>query len=459
MLNLDAAMAIVEYILFASCVFILVGSVFISIKMRFVQLRLLPKLFRMLKASISDKDTEESNNTILPHKALLTAMSTTIGISTIVGPVIAIHLGGPGALLGFLLTAFFGSAATYTEVNLSMQHRKRLEDGTIMGGPMQYLKNLLSPGVAKWYAVCCLILMTAWSAAQANQMAAILDSPLFGDYRIPTMITGAIIAVMVIATLLGGIRRIGALSAKLVPLMFVVYLGSSMWILVSNVDKFGDVFMQIFQSAFNPYAMINGTLVGGVVSAMRWGMFKGIQCSEAGIGTQTIPHSMAETKDPEAQATMAMLSTYTAGCIAFFSGFVALITNTWQDSNLPLGITMVAASFQLYYQSFGVVIVAITTILFGFGTVLGNAYNGSQCFNYLTQNKKTNYYLFAMVIMIIVGSVAEVKTLWSLIDIVLACMALPHMAALMLHAYRQPSLFAKPEPVAVQSPEPQTVEL
>lgn len=425
-----------DYLLFAVCVFILLGSIFISVKMRFVQLRFLPLLFKMLGSSIFKKKVSITDHTISPHKALFTAMSTTLGIGTIVAPVIAISLGGPGALFGFLLTAFFGSAATFAEVSLTMQHRKKLESGAIMGGPMQYLRILLSPAAAKWYALCCLFLMMAWSGAQANQLSAILNSPLLGNYRIPIAVSGGVVSVLILAILMGGIKRIGSFSSKCVPLMFVLYVGSCLWILGHNADKWGEMFSEMFRSACSPYPLATGAVVGGIVSTLRWGVFKGIQTSEAGVGTQAIPHSMAETKDPTLQATLAMLSTYTAGLVAFLSGSVALVTKTWQDPSLPLGMSMVAASFNQYFSYFGVAIVAICTILFGFGTILGNSYNGSQCYGYLTDNKKGRHYLVATAIMIFLGALSEVKTIWSLVDIVLACMAVPHMAALMLYVHR-----------------------
>jgi len=429
---------IADYILFAVCLFILIGSIYISFKTRFVQLRFIPTLFKMLFASLFHRNHKECHHTIAPHKALFTAMSTTVGISTIVAPVIAISLGGPGALLGFLLTSFFGSAATYTEVNLCIQHRKKLENGTIMGGPMQYLKHLLSPAFAKWYAIGCFILMAAWSSAQANQLAAILNSPLLESYRVPTMISGLVIAILVVLTMLGGIKRISSLSSKLVPLMFVLYLGSCFWIILYNIDKLGEIFSTIFTSALSPSALASGTVVGGIVSSLRWGIFKGTQTCEAGVGTQTIPHSMAQTDDPIAQGTLAMLSTYTAGFIAFLSGIVALMTETWLDPELPLGISMVAASFHMYFSSFGIIIVVISTFLFAFGTILGNSYNGSQCFHYLTENKKTPYYLILTAFMIFLGAIAEVKTVWSVIDIILAGIAIPHMTALIIYAYKNP---------------------
>lgn len=424
-----------EYALFLSCVFILCGSIYITFKLKFVQFRFLPTLVKMLIDSLKNRKAQESNHTILPYKALFMAMSTTLGISTIVGPVIAVHLGGPGAVLGFLLTSFFGSAATYAEVDLSVKHRKKLDSGAIMGGPMQYLKVLFSPAVATWYALSCLILMSAWSGAQANQLAAILDSPLLGDYRIPIMLTGIITAILVFFTLVGGIKVIGSISAKLVPAMFVLYISSCMWIVGVNADKLGEIIRVMFEASFTPYAMATGTLVGGIMSSLRWGIFKGMQASEAGIGTQSIPHSMAETNDSNTQGMLAMLSTYTSGLVAFLSGSVALITNTWQDESLPLGMSMVAASFEMYFSTFGIGIVAVTTMLFAFGTVLGNSYNGSQCYGYLTNNKGLRYYFFASAVMVFVGAISDVKTFWSVIDIFLVAMALPHMAALIMYTY------------------------
>jgi len=433
---LEMIKTIGDYALFGACLLILVGSIWLSFKTRFIQLRLLPMICKMFVSSLFQRNQEEGKHTIPPHKALLTAMSTTIGIGTIVAPVIAINLGGPGALLGFLLTAFFGSAATYTEVNLCIQHRKNSENA-IMGGPMQYLKHIFSPSAAKWYAIGCFILMTAWSGAQSNQVAAILDSPLLGDYRIPKALSGVAISGFVMFLLMGGIKRIGSFSAKLVPVMFALYVGSSLLILLSNMDKLPGIFVEIFQSFLSPYEMATGTLVGGIVSAFRWGIFKGIQVTEAGVGTQTIPHSMAETDDASAQGAIAMISTYTAGLIALLSGFVALVTRTWEDPQLPLGISMVAASFQQYFSSFGVGIVGISALLFGFGTILGNSYNGGQCFNYLTENRGTKYYYIATSIMVFFGAISEVKTFWAFSDLILAVLVLLHLSCLMVSTHRK----------------------
>lgn len=421
---------IADHLLFVMCVFILGSSIYLSIKTRFIQVRLLPFLWVHLKGCFHKDRSSGCRHTLPPYKALFTAMSTTIGISSIVGPVIAIRLGGPGALLGFLLTAFFGSAATYLEVHLSVLYRKKLPDGRIMGGPMQYLAHLISPKAAKWYASCCMIMMMVWSAAQANQLAAVLSSPTLGKWQISPIYSGIGVSLLVGLALLGGVRRIGAFSAKLVPVMFLLYVSSSFWIIGLNLDQLGKIFSDMIQSAFSPYALGSGALVGGAVSALRWGIFKGVQATEAGLGTQTIPHSLSDTSDPKAQGALAMFSTFSSGALTFLSGCVALITQTWQDPSLPLGISMVTASYQQYFSVAGVVIVAIIAFLFGFGTILGNSFNGSQCYGYLTQNKKRRYYIFVTIVMIFLGSLGEVKTVWSMVDIVLCFMAVPHMFGL-----------------------------
>lgn len=423
---------ICDTILFAACVIILTATIFISIRTRFVQIRLLPNIFKGLFSK-----SGEGKHTIKPYKALFTAMSTTLGIGTIVGPVIAISLGGPGALLGFLLTSFFGSAATFVEVNLALKTREKLPNGQISGGPMLYLKKIFSPLAAKWYAACCFVLMIAWSSAQANQLAAILDSPLLGHYRIPTIISGAVIGLLIFALLTGGIKKVGAIEAKLIPVKFIVYVGACLFILLSDLPKLGEILGIIFASAFKPYAMASGALVGGLMSALRWGIFRGIQTCEAGVGTQTIPHSMAETNDPDGQATIAMLSTYAAGLIAFLSGCVALMTNTWQDPNLPLGMSMVAASFQMYFGTFGLIGIASCAVIFAFGTILGNGYNGSQAFGYLTQHKRLYFYYALTAFVIFLGCISDAKTVWSLTDIILTAMVIPHIAALIVHVIKK----------------------
>lgn len=432
-----------DRLLFVVCIFLLAGSVYLTWKTRFVQVRFLPSLVRELcKHLFGKKEKVQSEHTISPFRALMTAMSTTLGISTIVGPVIAIQLGGPGALLGFLLASFLGSAVTYVEVNLSVLFRKRLDGGKVMGGAMQYVEALLSRKAAHFYAVCAVVLLLGWSAAQANQLAAILDSPSLGALRVPVIYSGLFLSLAIFFLLRSGVKRIGSMSAKMVPVMFFLYIGSSLWIVGMNFSQMGEVLAVVCKSFLHPYELASGVLVGGVVSALRWGVFKGIQVTEAGVGTQTIPHSLAETEDAHKQGTLAMLSTLAAGGVSFLSGCVALLTNTWQDSTLSLGMSMVSASYQQYFSFAGVAIVAISAFLFGLGTILGNSFNGSQCYGYLSRNKKPGFYLAAMSLMVFLGAIGEVKTVWGMVDVLMAFLVIPHMLALVLSTKKCPAIFA-----------------
>lgn len=427
-----------EGILFAACLFLLIGGIYLTWKTRFIQFR----IFSALRSQGKQEKQERGKHTLSASRALFTAMSTTLGISTIVGPVIAIRLGGPGALFGFLLASFFGGAMTYIEVTLSIHHRQKLEDGRVMGGPMPYIKQLLSAKMAKFYAVGCIVLLMGWSAAQANQLTAVLSSSNLGAYKIPAVYSSLLVVVLLFFALKGGVRRIGSFSARLVPLMFCLYIGSSLWIVFNNLGQMSHVFEEIFSTLWTPKALIDGSCIGGIVSALRWGIFKGVQVTEAGVGTQTIPHSLAETHTPARQGAIAMLSTFSAGGVAFLSGCVALLTDTWQDETLPLGMAMVFASYQQYFSLIGLGVVAVSAFLFGFGTILGNAFNGGQCFAYLmSSSKRKRYFLLAMMTMVFLGGIGEARIVWSAVDILLACIAIPHVISLLIGVRRLPELF------------------
>lgn len=441
MMNSDFLSLLSGYLLLASCLIILVASVILSFKTRFVQFRMLPLMIKSIVSLVFRKKTEvEDSQTILAHKALFAAMSTTIGLSTIVSPVIAIHLGGPGALVGFFLTTIFGTAANYAEVTFALSFRKRLENGTIMGGPMQYLKDGIHPFLAKWYAFFCLILMVSWSSAQANQLADILNSPLLGSFQIPAEITGSFLGLLVVFVLLGGIKRISKLTENLVPTMFILYVGAALWIVVSNYSLLPKIGYSIYQSLQSPYSLASGALVGGLTNALRWGIFKGVQSNEAGIGTPTIPHSMAETQTPMQQGILSMTSTYSSGFICLLSGIVTLMTDTWQNESIKLGINMVAESFFLYFSYIGIVIVVICAFLFAFGTIIGNGYNGSQCFGFLTNNQYVKYYYFLTGFLVFLGAISDVKIVWSLIDFVLIPVAIPHIIGIVFLAFKRSEL-------------------
>jgi alanine or glycine:cation symporter, AGCS family len=426
-----------DFFLFLMTPIVLGASLLLTFKTGFIQFRKIPYMLRLFFSLIFQREQRDKGKTLVKaDRALFTAMSTTIGISTIVSPVIAIRLGGPGAVLGFLLATILGSAVNFTEVTFALSYRKTHPNEGISGGPMQYLRDEISPFLAKWYAFFGVLLMLGWSAAQSNQLSAILDSPLL-LYRIPTWITGIGLAALVSLILIGGIQRIANFSAKLVPLMFFLYVGGSLWIILLNMEKLPTILSSILTSAFKPQTFAAGVTVGGIVSAVRWGVFKGLHSNEAGVGTQTIPHSMAETKGAIDQGILAMISTYSAGFICILSSLVALITESWLNPELPLGISMVAASFRDYFSTFGLFIVASSAFLFAFGTILGNSYNGSQCYAFLSNKRFFALYYMATALLIFLGAISDVTAVWALVDYLLLPVLLPHILSIVYLSYKQ----------------------
>lgn len=438
---MDTFAQFVQTVLFIGSMVILGGGLLLTIKTRFVQFRMIPKMFSLLGSLLFKKNTSsEGKHSVKAHKALFTAMSTTIGISTIVSPIIAMKLGGPGSILGFIIATLLGAAVNFTEVSFAVRYRKQKPDGSIHGGPMQYIREEIGPLLAKIYAFFIVLLMVAWSSAQANQLAEALNSPMLGVFRIPNIITGGIIALLVTIVLLGGIKRVADVSTKLIPVMFFLYVGASIWILSLNFDRIPEALGMIFSSALTPKAFGTGAAVGGIISAIRWGVFKGIHSSEAGVGTQTIPHSMAETSSPVSQGILAMLSTFTACFLCILSSLVALVTASWLDDSVSLGINMVIKSYQQYFSYGGIIIVLISAFLFAFGTIVGNGYNGSQCFSYLFKGKYIKFYYLFTAFIVFLGSVADVAFLWSNVDLILIPAVLINTLSVVYLAYKRSEL-------------------
>ncbi len=423
-------------ILLIPCLFILLVSIIITIKTRFVQLRTIPFMLKILFSNIfSPTKTSSKDQTISANKALFTAMATTIGISSIVAPAIAIRLGGPGTLVGFMIASLLGGAVTFTEVSLALDYRKKLKDGTIMGGPMQYL-NAIHPLFAKWYAYAAFILLVVWSARQANTLADMLN-----PYHVPDYITGIVLALLVVIALIGGIKKIGDIAQKLVPSMFFLYTGASLWIILCNLSKLPGVFELIFKSALSKEMLLGTGIGGGMLYVIRWGILGGFQNNEAGMGTSAIPHSMAATKNPLTQGILSMVAIYSHGLLCFLSGLVVLLTGTWKNLSIPTGINIVGTSFGYYFSTIGPIVLGFSAILFAYTTILGNSYYGSQCFSFITKNKYTKSYYWLMAILIPLGTIFDVKLIWVITDFFVLAVALPNTIGILILSFRRRDLF------------------
>ena len=426
-----------EGVLLVPFVFLLIGSIVLTCKTRFVQFRAIPRIFGLVFEAFKSKSSSGSH-TIRSHRALFTAMSSSLGIGNILSPVIAIGFGGPGALVGFLLAMIFGCATIFTEVTFSLHSREVSSDGSIMGGPMQYLNKGIGGFVAFVYALGTCLMLVAWSGRQSNALASLLS--LRG---IPTYATGLVVAVVVAIVLLRGIKAIGNVASKLVPIMFVLYTSALLWIIFRNSGNMLYVFKLIYKSLFTPNAMIGAGVGVGIFSAMRWGLSNAFFANEAGLGTATIPHSMANTDNPVDQGTLAMVSVYTSGIICLLTGIAILLTGVWKQPGLPFDIMMLFRMFTEQFSYFGGIILSIVVFLFAFGAMMGNSYNGGQCVSYITKRRWIWYYYIFMAVVIFVSATMDVRRIWVIGDLCMAFVAVPHIISIVILAYKEGHLLVE----------------
>jgi len=407
---------IVENIHILMTVILLSTGVFLSCLMQFPQLRNLGRFFSILS---SKQVSESTKNTITPLQALLTAMSTSLGAGNIVSPPLAIAIGGPGALFWIFIYAFFGAVTKFAEVTFSIKYRSRADDRSIIGGPTSYLWYI-HPALAYWYGAFATMLFAGWSGMQAKTLA-----ETYGRLGVSELLTGFITATFVFYMLIGGAKRIGRFSEKLVPFMSAVYLLSSLMILLQDIPLLSEMFMLVINSAFTPTAATGGFLGTTAMMGMRQGVFKGAYVTEAGLGTAAYPHSMADTDNATDQGVLGM---YSVGIDTFFcliSGFVVLVTGAWTSG--VTSNTIIFDAFNIGLPTVGPAILIFSLTLFVLGTAIGNSFNGSKSFGFFTDNRYLTLYYAFVALVIMLGAIADTPTLWMVMEFILPLAAAPNL--------------------------------
>lgn len=402
-----------------------ITSIFLTILTRFAQVRSFKRFLALITAH---KKTSDNAYSMSSFQALFAAIATTMGMGNIVGPSMAIMIGGPGALFWLIIYIILGSIIKFTEVTFAVATRKKTADGKIIGGPMQYLLEI-SPFIAHWYNGAIIVLLMSWSSLQSNTLAQILLKE-----NIPTYVTGLCVAGITFLILRGGARRFGELASALVPLMFVLYVISALSILLKDTAAVLSAFKLVVNSIATPTAAIGGFAGATVFQAIRIGVLRGILMTEAGVGTAAIPHSLAETNKPSDQGILAMCSMITDIFLSVISGLLALVTGVWMEG--AFRSTLIYEVFLMNLPFFGRYILVVSVILFVITTVIGNSFNGMQSFNVLTRYRFTHYYIAAIVMIIAVGSVVSAPLIWEIADTIMVFVAVPNLVGISLLAYR-----------------------
>ena len=409
-----------KYSLDLSIAVILLGTgILLSCLTRFPQLRNVSRFFNIISSSHAKTSTK---NTISPLQALLTAMSTSLGAGNIISPPLAIAIGGPGALFWILVYAFFSSVTKYTEATFAIKYRTRAADGSILGGPTAYLWQV-HPFLAYWYGALATILFASWSGMQAKTLAETYHRLGISEYA-----TGFVLASFVFYMLIGGTKKIGYFSERLVPFMCTTYLLVALFILFKNIPLLGQMLMLVLNNALTPAAARGGFLGATILMAMREGIFKSAFITEAGIGTAAFPHSLADTKKPTDQGVLAMYSVAIDAFFCLVSGLIALVTDVWKSG--AMSNTLMFDAFDLGLPTVGSTILIFTLTLFVLGTALGNSFNGSKSFGFFTGNRYLKVYYAFVAIVIMLGAVMSTLTMWTIIDFILPFVALPNLIGL-----------------------------
>ncbi|CAN5451438.1 hypothetical protein BH23BAC3_BH23BAC3_17750 [soil metagenome] len=302
-------------------------GIFITIRLGFIQITRFGHGLKVVSGHYDDPDDEGDIN---HFQALSTALSATVGIGNIAGVALAIHFGGPGALFWMWITAILGMAIKYTEVTLAQEYRITNEDGTVSGGPMYYIEKGLGPNW-KWLAVAfsiaaAICAFLTGNAVQANTVADVMLS----DFEIPRALTGFITAGIVGAVILGGIKRIGYVTARLVPFMATLYVLAGLIILILNYNLVIPSFIEIVGNAFNPQAGVLGVGSGAFIFTLSYGVQRGLFSNEAGQGSAPIAHSAAKTDQPVREGVVALLEPFIDTLVVCsITGLVIITTGAW----------------------------------------------------------------------------------------------------------------------------------
>ncbi|KAA0695800.1 sodium:alanine symporter family protein [Halopseudomonas laoshanensis] len=378
------------------------------------------------------KSTEEGD--ISPFNALMTALSATVGTGNIAGVATAVFFGGPGALFWMWVIALVGMATKFCEATLAVHYREKDANGNHVGGPMYYIKNGL--GIKwKWLGVLFAIfgMLAGFGIGNTIQSNSVADA-LQSTFGIQPLVTGIVIAVLVALVLIGGIKRIGDVAGKLVPIMAIFYVGGGLIILIMHADRLPEAFSLIFYHAFNPIAAAGGFAGATIWAAMRFGIARGVFSNEAGLGSAPIAHAAAQTKDPIRQGTVAMLGTFIDTIIiCSITGLVIMVTGAWQSGEN--GASMSALAFNEGLPGgWGQYIVSIGLAVFAFTTIIGWSFYGEKCTQFLFGEKSNIPFRVLWILAIPLGTlpIIDLGSLWLVADTLNAMMAIPNLVALLL---------------------------
>lgn len=417
---------------------IMATGLFLTCFLKGIQFTKIPLWLKSTIGSLFGKEKKKTaEGAVTPFQALSTALASTIGVGNIAGVATAIFSGGPGAVFWMWLSALVGMATKYSEVVLAIKYREKNEAGEWVGGPMYYIKNgFKNKQFAKVMSIlfACFAVLASFGIGNMSQSNSIATA-LFTAFKIPSWITGIVVAVIVGLIIIGGIKRIVSVTEKLVPFMGLFYLFFGLIVIFTHLGQLGGAFGLIFGNAFNLKAAGGGVLGYTLMQAMRFGVARGVFSNEAGLGSAPIAHAAADTDSPVRQGLWGIFEVFADTIVVCtITALTIVMSGLWMPENGLKGVDLSMAAFSWALPgNWGSYFIALAVLLFALSTILGWSYYGEKSLNFLFGGKgATMAYRIIFIGIIFVGSVSELTLVWDISDTFNGLMAIPNLISLWL---------------------------
>lgn len=417
-------------------------GLYLTFRTRFIQIRKFGTSLRLTLGKVFKKG-EAKQGSITPFQAVCTALAATIGTGNIAGVAGAIAIGGPGAIFWMWMSALLGMCTKFCEVTLAVHFREKNKKGEYVGGPMYYIKNGLHK---RWHWLAFVYaffgMITAFgigNTTQVNTITTAINEALInfnfinkGDTLTTNIIIGCIVALVAIVILIGGIKRIGTVTEKLVPFMAILYVILALGVIFVNINSLPKVFGSIFEGAFNPLA-VTGGVVGSFFLSVKKGVSRGIFSNEAGLGTGAIAHAAAHTDSPVNQGYFGIFEVFIDTIvICTLTALVILCSGVSIPFGNPAGAELTISSLTSTYGNWISIFTAIALCCFAFSTLVGWGLYGARCVEFLFSNKAVRPFTIVYSLMSILASVLNLGFVWTIADTFNGLMSIPNLIALFL---------------------------
>ena len=416
-------------------VLILGVGVYLTVRTRLIQLRLLPEAIRDFLGRLFCRERGEG---VSSFQAVCTALAATVGTGNLAGVAGALTIGGPGAIFWMWICGLLGMVIKFAEATLAVRYRVKNDRGEWVGGPMYMIRHGLPRIWRPLAGIYCFFGVVAalgvGNATQINTVIVSLDRALeglqIGLSLWGKLAIGGALAVLIGILLSGGARRIGRAAEGLIPFASGLYLLLCLVVLVIHADRLPEAFYQILQGAFAPRA-VTGGVIGAMLQPLRTGVSRGVFTNEAGMGTASIAHASAQVTHPVKQGMMGLVEVFLDTIvICTMTALVILCSGVWIPYGIDGGIGLTTEAFTSVLGNWVSVVIAGAICLFAFATVLGWGLYGLRCAQYLLGQRVWKAFICLQMAAVLLGAAANAQTIWLLAEIVNGLMAIPNLIAL-----------------------------